>query len=97
MATKNCSTSADAQLQAAGYLLSEVASMLRIAFDLTHAAVQEPEPASHLLALAAMISQIGAMADRAGAACGHGRAQDPDDWLLSPRAAEQLRVLREIG
>jgi hypothetical protein len=81
------------QLKAAGDLLIELASTLKIAVDLAHEAVQSSEPTGQMIALAAMLSQAGAMADRAGGACGCAGVQEQDTWLLSPHAADKLRLL----
>lgn len=84
-------------LRVSGDLFAEIAADLRTAIEVVGEAVQAPEPAALLIALRALLEQVGAVADRAGAACtGHACVQDQDSWLLSPRGAEGIGRLETM-
>lgn len=83
------------ELQAAGRILWAIAEELNAARLVGHAA-QAGSLEDHSNALdcvLALISQIGATADRAAKACGSHRVMSPDDWLLSPTARDAFLAL----
>lgn len=86
-----------ARLQAAGYLLAELASTLNAAVCVTRSAIAAggEEGTNMLVALDALLCQAGAMADQGGAACGQPQFAELDTWRLSPSAAESMFVLEQ--